>query len=226
MSDGNLTMAAKGGRARAEALSPERRSEIAAAAAGARWKGRRIEHRRIVRATTAVLAAIGEDPERAGLVETPERVARAWAELTKGYGQDPAAVLKVFEDGADHVDEMVTVGPIPFYSLCEHHMLPFHGEAWLGYVPDGRIVGLSKTARLVEIFARRLQVQERLTNQIADAFLECVKPKGVGVHLRARHMCMEMRGVERAGAHTTTTALRGALFDSPDARAEFLAACR
>ena len=179
-----------------------------------------------MREARSTLVSIGEDPGRPGLLETPERVARAWAELTSGYGADPAAILKVFEDGAERVDQMVTVGPIPFFSLCEHHMLPFYGDAWIGYVPDGRIVGLSKFARLVEIFARRLQVQERLTQQIAEALDEHVKPRGVGVHLRARHLCMEMRGVECPGAATQTTALRGVFFERPSAGAEFLEACR
>lgn len=227
MSHGAADSAAKGGHARAAALGADRRSEIARGAADARWQGpRRPSHRRLVRATVAVLAAIGEDPKRAGLRETPDRVARAWAELAAGYGQDPADVLKVFDDGAEGVNEMVTVGPIPFFSLCEHHLLPFHGQAWVGYVPSGKIVGLSKMARLVDVFARRLQVQERLTKQIADAFTEHVQPLGVGVHLQARHLCMEMRGVSRAGAVTTTTALRGAFFEQPAARAEFLGACR
>ncbi len=226
MDNGVESPQARGGRARAEVLPAERRSEIASAAASARWSRRHPSHARLVRATRSTLAAIGEDPERPGLRETPERVARAWAELTAGYGVDPGPILKVFEDGADGVDEMVTVGPISFYSLCEHHLLPFHGEAWIGYVPDGRIIGLSKFARLVEVFARRLQVQERLTGQIADALAEHVKPKGVGVHLRARHLCMEMRGVECPGAATSTTALRGVFFERPEARAEFLGAIR
>ena len=239
MNDGSIDRHKLGGHARAAALSPERRSQIARDAADARWNRpredghpapaaatRRRGPRRIERATAAILEAIGEDPERPGLLETPARVARALRELTRGYSQNAGAVLKVFEDGAEHVDEMVTVGPIKFFSLCEHHMLPFHGDAWIGYVPAGRIVGLSKMARLVDVFARRLQVQERLTQQIAEAFAEHVNPKGVGVHLRARHLCMEMRGVERAGALTTTTAHRGVIFDKPEARAEFLGACR
>lgn len=173
-----------------------------------------------------ILFNLGENPTRPGLRETPARVANAWLELTSGYYQDPADVLKTFEDGAENVDEMITVGPIPFFSLCEHHMLPFWGSAWIGYVPNGKIVGLSKLARLLNVFARRLQVQERLTNQVADALAQHVDPRGVGVHLSARHLCMEMRGIERSGAVTKTTALRGVMLSKPEARAEFLEACR
>jgi GTP cyclohydrolase I len=178
------------------------------------------------RAVAVILECIGEDPKRPGLRETPERVARAWLELTTGYREEPGDVLKTFEDGAEKVDEMITVGPIPFFSLCEHHMLPFWGSAWIGYVPNGKIVGLSKLARLLNVYARRLQVQERLTNQVADALVIHVQPRGVGVHLSARHLCMEMRGIERSGAVTKTTALRGAMLTKPEARAEFLEACR
>ena len=230
--DKQASRGARGGRARAEALTPERRSEIATAAATARWSGstdvagKRRRHGALVRAAQAILVAVGEDSERPGLLETPDRVARAWDELTSGYSMDPGAVIKTFVDGAERVDAMVTVGPIPFFSLCEHHLLPFFGDAWVGYVPDGLIVGLSKMARLVDVFARRLQVQERLTNQIADAFVEHVRPRGVGVHIRARHLCMEMRVIARLCSQTTTTALRGVIRDKPEARAEFMGACR
>lgn len=170
-----------------------------------------------------ILQYIGEDPSRGGLLETPARVAKAWKFWTKGYGQDPKDILKVFEDGADGCDEMVVVKNIPFYTHCEHHMAPFFGTATVAYIPTGKIVGLSKLSRLVEIFARRLQVQERLTNQIADALNDNLQPKGVGVVIKARHMCMESRGVCQQGSETVTSALRGAMRDQPCTRAEFLA---
>ena len=162
---------------------------------------------------------------REGLQETPARVAKAWEFWTKGYRENPADILKVFEDGADHYDEMVLVRDIPLYSKCEHHLADIFGTACVAYIPDGKIVGLSKVSRLVDCFARRLQVQERLTVQIADAMVEHLAPKGVGVLIRARHMCMESRGICQQGHHTVTTALRGALKDQPATRAEFLAAC-
>ncbi|ARB06137.1 GTP cyclohydrolase [Dinoroseobacter phage vB_DshS-R5C] len=169
----------------------------------------------------AMLREIGED-EREGLAETPARVVKAWNTWFGGYGRDPVEVLKVFEDGAEGVDEMVIEVDIPFYTHCEHHMAPFFGLASVAYVPNGKVLGLSKMNRLVDLFARRLQVQERLTNQIADALEENLKPKGVGVLLRARHMCVESRGVQHRGCSTTTSALRGAIKDEPDARMEFL----
>lgn len=173
----------------------------------------------------ALLQEIGEDPDRSGLVETPARVAKAWAHWSRGYREDPAALLKVFEDGAERVDQMVLVRNIPVYSHCEHHLAPFFGVAHVAYIPDGRIVGLSKLSRLTDVFARRLQVQERLTNQIADALHEHLQPKGVGVMVRCRHLCMESRGIARQGSDTVTSALRGALLDQPAARAEFMAMC-
>lgn len=165
-------------------------------------------------------AAEGGGHEREGLADTPARAARAWAELTIGYRQDPADLFRTFE--ADGYDELVMVGPIPFYSLCEHHLLPFHGDAWVGYIPAGRIVGLSKIARLVDVFARRLQVQERLTAQVADTLNTHLEPLGVIVVVAARHLCMEMRGVQTSGAGTTTSAVRGAFRDDPAAREEAL----
>lgn len=161
--------------------------------------------------------------EREGLAETPDRVAKAWEFWTSGYDQDPADVLKVFEDGADGYDEMVAVVDIPVYSKCEHHLADIFGRATVAYIPNGKIVGLSKLSRLVDIFARRLQVQERLTVQIADALEEHLEPVGVGVKVEARHMCMESRGLCQQGHHTVTTALRGAMKDEPQARMEFLA---
>lgn len=168
-----------------------------------------------------VLNALGED-DREGLRETPARVVKAWSTWFGGYHMDPADVVKTFEDGAEGVDEMVIEVDIPFYTHCEHHMAPFFGLASVAYIPNGKVLGLSKMNRLVDLFARRLQVQERLTNQIADALEELLQPKGVGVLLRARHMCVESRGVQHRGCSTTTSALRGAIKEEPDARMEFL----
>jgi len=173
-----------------------------------------------------LLRAIGEDPSREGLLETPDRVMKAWKHWAQGYAQNPADVLKTFEDGAEGVDEMVIVKDIQLYSHCEHHMAPFFGKAHVAYIPDKRIVGLSKLARVVDIFAHRLQVQERLTNQIADAIQENLQPLGVGVIVEATHFCMCSRGVNKQGSTTVTSALRGALKEKPAARAEFLALCR
>lgn len=154
------------------------------------------------------------------LQDTPSRFAKAWEEMTGGYGIDPASLITRFE-AADH-DEMVFVQSIPFYSTCEHHLLPFHGVAHVAYIPNGSIIGLSKIPRLVDLFARRISVQERITNEIADALdSSSLAPKGVGVVLQARHMCMEMRGIRTAGATTQTNALRGRIKIEPEARAEF-----
>ena len=173
-----------------------------------------------------LLALAGEDPNREGLQETPLRFLKAFAEYTSGYRQNPEDVLKVFEDGAQSVDEMVIVRDIPVYSLCEHHLAPFFGKAHIGYVPDKRILGLSKLSRLVEVYARRLQVQERLTNQIADALDTHLQPLGVAVVIECRHMCMESRGVRHTGASTVTSALRGSVKNNPDTRREFLSLIR
>ena len=169
-----------------------------------------------------LMKAVGENPDRGGLEETPQRVVKAWQEWCSGYGKDPAKILKVFEDGAEHYDEMVIVKEIPFYSHCEHHMAMFFGTATIGYLPNGRIVGLSKLNRLVDMYARRFQVQERLTNQIADAIEKYLMPLGVGVVLKARHMCMESRGVNQQGHQTVTSALRGNIKMKADSRAEFM----
>ena len=162
------------------------------------------------------------DSQREGLLETPLRFSKAWAHWTKGYKDDPAEILKVFEDGAANYDEMVLVRGIPVYSKCEHHLADIFGVAHVAYIPHGRIVGLSKLNRLVDCFARRLQVQERLTTQIADSLVEHLQPVGVGVVVEARHMCMESRGVCQQGHRTITSALRGALKDEADTRAEFM----
>lgn len=161
-------------------------------------------------------------PLRDGMLETPARYAKALDTWFGGYtGPQPEEILKTFEDGADGCDQLVLVGPIPFWSHCEHHVAPFFGDAWIGYIPNKRIVGLSKLARLLDCFARRLQVQERITNQVADALQDNLEPIGVGVMIRARHSCMESRGVQKMGSFTTTTAFRGALLDEASARAEF-----
>lgn len=168
-----------------------------------------------------MLQFIGEDAARGGLAETPARVAKAWTFWCKGYNETPEDILKTFEDGAKDVNEMVMVKDIPFYTHCEHHMAPFFGTATIAYIPDGRIVGLSKLPRLLDCFARRLQVQERLTTQVADAIMEHLKPKGVGVIVNARHLCMESRGICKQGSSTTTSALRGVMLEGVP-RAEFL----
>lgn len=173
-----------------------------------------------------LLVELGEDPERPGLRETPLRVIKAWRGWTEGYDQDPAEVLKTFEDGAEKADEMVMVRGIEFYSHCEHHMAPFFGVAHVAYIPTGKIVGLSKLARVTDIFSKRLQVQERLTNQIADCINENLDPLGVGVVMQAKHFCMCSRGVAKQGSETITSALRGAMRTDPATRAEFLALTR
>lgn len=165
---------------------------------------------------------IETDPNREGLQDTPARVVKAWKHWCSGYNVDIAQLLKVFEDGAENYDEMVLVKDIPIYSKCEHHLADIFGTATIAYIPDGRVVGLSKLSRVADAFARRLQVQERLTTQIADALDEHLKPKAVGVIVKARHMCMESRGICQQGHHTVTSALRGVFKTDPQARAEFL----
>ena len=169
----------------------------------------------------ALLEMLGEDPSRDGLQRTPQRVAQALRWLTRGYQMDAASIIEkaVFEE--QH-ESMVLVRDIELYSLCEHHMLPFFGRAHIAYIPDGRIVGLSKVPRIVEVFARRLQVQERLTDQIADAIQEALRPRGVGVVIEASHLCMMMRGVEKQNSRTVTSALRGEFRTCPMTRDEFL----
>lgn len=171
-------------------------------------------------AIMTLLDACGENPYREGLLETPDRFAKAWGTWTQGYSQDPVTVLKSFEEVG--YDEMVTVKDIPIFSKCEHHLADIFGTATISYIPNGRVLGLSKLSRLADIFARRLQVQERLTVEIADA-LSCsdLNPRGVGVMLKCRHMCMESRGVCKQGHHTITTALRGVMREG-EPRAEFL----
>ncbi len=178
-----------------------------------------VDHERAQAAIRELLFAVGEDPDREGLRETPARVARSYEELFAGIGQNPVDVLsKTFDVGHD---ELVLVKNIELWSMCEHHLAPFTGVAHVGYIPQegGRVTGLSKLARLVDVYARRPQVQERLTTQIADALTEVLKPRGVIVVIEAEHLCMTMRGVRKAGARTVTSAVRGQLRD-PATRAE------
>ena len=171
-------------------------------------------------AITKVLELLGEDPKREGLLKTPNRVAKALQFLTEGYGQDPKEILNQALFTSSN-DEMVLVRDIEFYSMCEHHMLPIIGRAHVAYIPDGKVVGLSKIPRIVNVFARRLQIQEQMTEQIADAILETIKPKGVAVVLHARHMCMEMRGVQKINSTTVSSALRGLFKRDERTRSEF-----
>jgi GTP cyclohydrolase I len=179
-----------------------------------------VDHARIERAVHEILLAIGEDPDRDGLRDTPARVARAYAEQFAGLGQQPEDVLTTVFD-ADH-DEMVLVRDIEMYSTCEHHLTPFFGFAHVGYIPNekGQITGLSKLARLVDVYARRPQVQERMTSQVADALMGVLEPRGVIVVIEAEHLCMSMRGVRKPGAKTVTSAVRGIFLDSDRTRAE------
>ncbi len=169
-----------------------------------------------------LLVEIGEDPKREGLAETPRRVAETWRHFTQGYEQDVGSLLAeaIVEDSHDGI---VLVKDIDFYSLCEHHLVPFFGNCHIAYIPDEKIIGLSKIARAVEVYSRRLQVQERLTNQIADALETHLEPQGVAVLMEARHLCMSMRGVERHNAAVTTSALRGRFEKDASLRAEFFA---
>lgn len=180
-------------------------------------------HTAIVDATEALLHAVDPDHGRAGTAETPQRVAKAWDFWTQGYSLSAADILATtFEDGAQDYDEMVLVRDIPLYSKCEHHLADIFGTASVAYLPNGRVVGLSKISRLVNMYARRLQTQERMTAQIAAAIEEHLQPKGCAVIIRARHMCMESRGICQQGHHTVTSALRGAFKHDRDTRAEFM----
>jgi GTP cyclohydrolase I len=170
---------------------------------------------------TGLLREIDPEPEREGLVKTPERVARALRYLTKGYEQDPGSIINGALFNEKH-SEMIVVKDIDFYSLCEHHILPFFGRAHVAYIPRGRIVGLSKIARLVEVYARRLQVQERLTTEIADTIEEHLEPLGVAVVTEAEHLCMRMRGIEKQNSVVVTSAMRGAFQTNSKTREEFM----
>lgn len=179
------------------------------------------DHERIAELFRGILIELGEDPERQGLLKTPMRVAKSMDFLTSGYRKDPIKILSgaLFDEQSD---EMVVVRDVELYSLCEHHGLPFLGKAHVAYLPDGKIVGLSKIPRIVDVFARRLQVQERLTVQIANAINDALKPKGVAVVVEARHMCMMMRGVEKQNSFATTSCMLGMFKSDPKTRAEFL----
>ena len=180
-----------------------------------------IDQARIEEAVASIIQAVGEDPEREGLVQTPRRVAQMYAELFAGLDQDPVEVLATgFEEAHK---EMVVLKGIPFFSMCEHHLLPFYGSASIGYVPNGRVVGASKLARALDILARRPQIQERLTRQLADSILSALQPDGVAVILRAEHMCMSLRGVKKPGARVVTSATRGSIRTQDAVRREFYA---
>lgn len=166
-----------------------------------------------------ILKYIGEDSEREGLLETPDRIIRSWKELYSGYIMNPEDIMTVFEDGA--CNEMVVLKKINFYSTCEHHMLPFYGKISIGYVPNKKVIGLSKLARLVEIYARRMQIQEKMTSQIADCLMQYLQPKGAMVICEAQHLCMVARGIKSQDAEMTTSAIRG-IFDQIEVRNEFL----
>jgi len=179
-----------------------------------------VDERKIEKAVLSIIEAIGEDPTREGMVGTPRRIAEMYAELFMGIGVDPKEELAVgFEEGHH---EMVIIKDIPFYSLCEHHLLPFYGIAHIGYIPKGRVVGASKLARVVEILAKRPQIQERLTTQIAETIMEALEPNGVAVVIQAEHMCMTLRGVKKPGSNIITSANRGLFRTNAATRAEFL----
>ena len=181
---------------------------------------RKIDLKKIADGVRLMLEGMGEDPDRDGLVKTPERVADFYAELTEGMWIDPNEHI-VPLPGDSH-DEMVIVKDVEFYSQCEHHMLPFFGRVHVGYVPDGKIIGLSKIARIVDLFARRLQVQERMTSQIAEGLMEVLSPRGVGVVVEASHFCMMMRGVQKQNSSTLSSAMRGSFHEDARTRAEFM----
>jgi len=192
--------------------------EESTSASGANQRPTRAQARDAVR---TLLSYLGEDSAREGLLETPDRVIRSYEELYSGYDTDISKMMKMFDDGAEGTDEMVVQRNIPFFSMCEHHMLPFIGVAHLAYLPDKRIVGLSKLARLVEVFARRLQVQERMTTQISQAMMAHLEPKGSACVIEATHLCMCQRGVSKHHSDTVTSSLCG-VFKNPETRSEFM----
>ena len=171
--------------------------------------------------TKQLLEEIGEDPNREGLLKTPSRVSKAWAFFSKGYNEDLNKIINdaIFEED---VKDMVIVRDVEFFSLCEHHLIPFFGKAHVGYIPNGKVIGLSKIPRIIDMFSRRLQVQERLTHQVADALNSVLNPKGVSVVMEGRHMCMQMRGVEKQNSFTSTSAMSGQFKKSAETRSEFL----
>jgi GTP cyclohydrolase I len=205
MADKTKKPAAK---SKAKAAAPARRDEAALVAT-------------VAPEVKKMLEALGEDPSREGLLKTPERFAKAMGFLTSGYSMDPCAVINgaIFHE---RYDEMILVKDIEIYSLCEHHLLPFFGKVHIAYIPDGKIVGLSKLARLAEVYARRLQVQERMTEQIASTINEMLEPKGVAVVVEAKHMCMVMRGVQKQNSWMTTSSMLGVFRDNQATRKEFL----
>ena len=176
---------------------------------------------KIEKITKQLLEEIGEDPNREGLIKTPNRVSKAWEFFSKGYKEDLNVIINgaIFEEDAK---DMVIVRDIEFFSLCEHHLIPFFGKAHVGYIPNGKVIGLSKIPRIIDMFSRRLQVQERLTHQIADAINSVLNPKGVSVVMEGRHMCMQMRGVEKQNSFTSTSAMSGQFKKSAETRSEFL----
>ena len=182
---------------------------------------RSIDLKRIEDAARQILVGIGEDPEREGLLKTPQRVAKAYAELMDGYSKNPEKLINGAFFGVDY-DQMVVVNDIEFYSMCEHHMLPFFGHAHVAYLPNGKVIGLSKIPRIVDMFAHRLQVQERMTQQIAELINDQIHPQGVAVVVEAQHMCMTMRGVKKQEATMTTSAMLGVFRTRLETRLEFL----
>jgi GTP cyclohydrolase I len=179
-----------------------------------------IDRDRVRHAVEEMIAAIGEDPAREGLIHTPTRIADMYAELFSGLNEDPREILAVAFEDEEH-EEMVVLKDIPFYSMCEHHFLPFHGVAHVGYIPRGRLVGISKLARVVDILARRPQLQERLTGQVADTIMEALGARGVGVVVEAEHLCMTMRGIKKPGSRLVTSANRGIFRTQSATRSEF-----
>jgi GTP cyclohydrolase I len=179
-----------------------------------------VENEHFINAVKAMIGHVGEDPQREGLLKTPQRVQKAYEFMFGGYQEDPQAILNSAMFTTSN-DEMVLIKDIEFYSTCEHHLLPIIGRAHIAYIPDGKVVGLSKIPRVVDVFARRMQIQEQLTEQIADALMRSINPKGVAVVIQARHMCMEMRGVQKISSTTTSSALRGLFKRDEKTRMEF-----
>jgi len=183
------------------------------------------DHKKLQEITKLLLSEIGEDPTREGLINTPERVAKAWDFFSQGYRTNVQEIVNdaIFEEDCS---EMVVVRDIEFFSMCEHHMIPFFGRCHVGYLPNKKIIGLSKIPRIVDAFSQRLQVQERLTNQIAETLLDILDPIGVGVVMEGRHLCMQMRGVEKQNSFATTSSMLGQFRESPETRSEFLSIIR
>lgn len=179
-----------------------------------------MENEHFINAVKTMIGHVGEDPQREGLLKTPQRVLKAYEFMFGGYQEDPQAILNSAMFATSN-DEMVLIKDIEFYSTCEHHLLPIIGRAHIAYIPDGKVVGLSKIPRVVDVFARRMQIQEQLTEQIADALMRSINPKGVAVVIQARHMCMEMRGVQKISSTTTSSALRGLFKRDEKTRMEF-----